>query len=292
MTLPLNGRLADSSLATVPGTGIRVRADLVAQTVALRAAFFHRFKKPLVLTDGYRPYSGDYYAQVETFLRRYTRTFTQGINISPKVFKDWNGVRYYQRAGTAMAAVPGNSNHGWGKAIDFGSDVNVMGSEEHRWMVTNAPRFGWTWPSWWAKAAGEAWHFEAVPVRASSYLTFPGVDIDVPDTQIPIPLEEEFDMLIIQRGTANGSKTLLTPSGWKGPLSPWTEGKVRETFPDIETKILKQDTYDMWLVLLPPLERGVLVADIVAALPEGVEVTKETIEAAFREVLLKGVDGV
>lgn len=180
-----NGRLPASDLATLPG-GHRVRRDLAAQTLALLARFAVVFGKALGITDSYRPYS----VQERIFRQRYTTTYLPG-----RPSKVWNGRRWWQKRGTAMAAVPGTSNHGLGTAIDFASRVNVQGSAEHRWMVANAPTFGWAWPRWWAENAGEWWHFEAYPVPASNYAHLGGGTVpSVPDLTSPDPLTPEDDM--------------------------------------------------------------------------------------------------
>lgn len=280
--MALNGRLDDADLGYVTGTGHRVRADLVPQTVALRAAFAFRFGKPLAITDSYRAYSGHYYAQVETFLRRYVRTWLPG-----RPTKTWNGVTYWQLPGTAMAATPGTSNHGWGAAIDFGAGVNRMGSPEHDWMVANAPRFGWHWPKWWAKDAGEAWHFEAVPVPASNYAR-DLVDVAAPTIpDLPTPLApEDDDMLIIQRNNADGSKSLLAGGGWRGPLGRYSVQALEAL--DVETKVLSAQDYDTLLSLLPALEVDKLADAVVARLPKS-GIDQPTVEAALKNVLRHGV---
>ena len=61
-----------------------------------------------------------------------------------------------------LAAMPGTSNHGWGLAVDLAGGVEHFGTEEYRWMVANAPQFGWQHPEW-ARQGGsrpEPWHFE------------------------------------------------------------------------------------------------------------------------------------
>lgn len=56
------------------------------------------------------------------------------------------------------AAAPGHSNHGWGLAMDVHLAGGAKGAQEHKWLVENAPKYGWVWP----RAAGELWHFEYV----------------------------------------------------------------------------------------------------------------------------------
>lgn len=128
-----NGALPASVLGTIPGTFKQILAQLVPQTDALRSAFAAHFGKPLVVTDAYRDLAG----QVK----------------SKAIF----GV---------FAATPGTSNHGWGRALDLGSGIEVDGSPESLWMLANAPAYGWTHPAWasdWNPANGqhEPWHWEA-----------------------------------------------------------------------------------------------------------------------------------
>ena len=63
-----------------------------------------------------------------------------------------------------MAAVPGTSNHGWGKAVDFADQTGELDfdSAGYTWMTTWAGHFGWIHPKV-MEADGpvpEAWHWE------------------------------------------------------------------------------------------------------------------------------------
>jgi hypothetical protein len=160
--MALSGMLAANQLRTIEGTARLVRFDLLEQTNALRSAFLAALDKPLVVTDGYRSYQ----SQVTVFTSRYTTQYLAG-----RPYRVWNEERWYQRPGTAAAAVPGTSNHGWAQALDLGSGVNSsLTSPEYRWMRANAPRFGWTHPTWARNAATlEPWHWEAEYVPPSSY---------------------------------------------------------------------------------------------------------------------------
>ncbi|HUX68954.1 MAG TPA: M15 family metallopeptidase [Cellulomonadaceae bacterium] len=80
-------------------------------------------------------------------------------------------VATFARYGSPRAAVPGTSNHGWGKAIDIddavGADGNPLygfGTPGYIWMVANGPRFGWAAPDWALQngANPEPWHLEYV----------------------------------------------------------------------------------------------------------------------------------
>lgn len=193
-----NGNLPADQLGTIPGTSHRVRKDLVAQTAALRAAFQKAFGKPLNLTDSYRPYS----VQERIFRQRFTTARVTGID--PRW---WNGAQWWRLPGTAAAATPGKSNHGWGTAIDWASSVNRGGSAEQRWMAANAHRFGWVWPTWARNPSNhfyEPWHYEATAVPVSNYRAFlveHGVDVaDVtaPDPLTPVPPKRRRRMRVIK----------------------------------------------------------------------------------------------
>jgi LAS superfamily LD-carboxypeptidase LdcB len=59
-----------------------------------------------------------------------------------------------------LAATPGNSNHGWGLAVDMA--VGGWNGEVFRWLQANAHRYGWHHPPW-ARIDGskpEPWHWE------------------------------------------------------------------------------------------------------------------------------------
>ena len=73
-------------------------------------------------------------------------------------------VAAYKRYGPTLAATPGGSNHGLGKAIDVwpaGSDLNCKDSANgyghgaKKWINLNGDRFGW----YWGDAPNESWHF-------------------------------------------------------------------------------------------------------------------------------------
>jgi hypothetical protein len=63
-----------------------------------------------------------------------------------------------------MAAVPGTSVHGWGRAVDFedaGGEL-AFGSVGYQWLQANAGRFGFVHPPWAepGQSSSEAWHWE------------------------------------------------------------------------------------------------------------------------------------
>lgn len=73
---------------------------------------------------------------------------------------------YYCRQGScAMAAVPGTSVHGWGRAVDFeqGGQELAFDMAGYQWLVEHAPAFGFFQPGWAGPSgsAPEPWHWEA-----------------------------------------------------------------------------------------------------------------------------------
>lgn len=115
------------SLKSAPGH--RLRCDAARALDALSAAHQDTFGEPLCLTDSYRSYA----AQVDLFA------------LKPD-----------------LAAIPGTSNHGWGLAIDACGGIESFTHPRHRWMVDQAPRYGWNHPRWAASGGSrpEPWHWE------------------------------------------------------------------------------------------------------------------------------------
>lgn len=222
-----NGRLPASALRTIPGTTRVIRADLLAQTIALREAFHRRFNKPLVITSAYRPYS----TQESLFRTRFTTNYSASAKIDAR---KWNGSTWWRayQPGTnprkpwASAATPGTSVHGRGRAIDFGSNVNNGGSTEHRWMVVNAPSYGWIWPTLYRSAPYyEPWHFEATPVSTwpGQSMTHERVDIMTElDLNQRIPLAKGGRVSTALNGltsiSVGGATTYSAGGGWQSMI--------------------------------------------------------------------------
>lgn len=201
-----NGRIPQSSLGALSDSSERILSALVPQTEALRAAFKAHFGKTLQITDGYRPID----QQERIFRDRYTTAYLPG-----RPYRVWNGVRWYQRPGTAVAAVPGTSNHGWGQAIDFGSGVNTsLTSPEYKWMRANAPAYGWTHPLWAQQSSTrEPWHWEASATPVNNYPgAVTGSVPNIPSVTPPNPIVEE-DIVVSraenQEDMANAVKPVL-----------------------------------------------------------------------------------
>ena len=106
---------------------------------ALATAFMLEFGRPMEATDGARDLA------------------TQRL-----LYKKYQDYLAGRGPAAAPAAIPGESNHGWGLAIDFASNINKFSSAEHKWMKANAGKFGFSHPYWARQGGGrdEAWHWE------------------------------------------------------------------------------------------------------------------------------------
>lgn len=125
-----NGFLPDSVLCPLwQAPGQRLRADAAAAFNRMSQAYASSAGGPLCVTDSYRSYD----RQVSVYRRK-----------------------------PQLAATPGTSEHGWGKAVDLCGGVERFGSDAYLWMRANAGRFGFVHPGW-AEPGGskpEPWHWE------------------------------------------------------------------------------------------------------------------------------------
>lgn len=147
---PQNGRLPDSMLTTVTPT-CRVVNDVADPLRQLLAT---------ANLDGVslRPETSAYVTpplpsppRIESCYRTYE-------------MQEWWRNLYCFLGNCDMAAVPGTSVHGWGRAVDFedGAGELTFGSAGYQWLVANAGRFGFFHPVWAepGQPSAEAWHWE------------------------------------------------------------------------------------------------------------------------------------
>lgn len=125
-----NGQIPLDLLCDLPfAPGQRLRCDAAWDAQALNDAFAATFGYSITVSDSYRSLP----AQYDT-----------------------------KRDRGAWAAEPGTSNHGLGVALDLATGIAQFTTPQYAWMVTNAPTYGWTHPSW-ADPTGslpEPWHWE------------------------------------------------------------------------------------------------------------------------------------
>ena len=105
-------------------------------------------------------------AAIESYTLLLAEADKAGLDLKGSCYRSYEA----QAAGAAQSsffAKPGNSNHGWGLAIDIAcltgrSASEMYASDAYTWLKTNAWRFGWGHPSW-AQQGGskpEPWHWE------------------------------------------------------------------------------------------------------------------------------------
>lgn len=125
-----NGQLPESVLCPIPwAPGQRLRGDAVNALIPLDAAYKARFGTHICITDSYRSLA----QQRDVYARK-----------------------------PNLAAYPGTSEHGWGKALDLGCGLQVAGSPQDVWMHQHGDEYGWRHPGW-AEPSGsrpESWHWE------------------------------------------------------------------------------------------------------------------------------------
>lgn len=223
-----NGKITSPPLvaAGIPGRPNAKALSLAARALeAFAAEVDERFNRVLTVTstaDAYRSYA----IQEATFRLRYTTTVLPG-----RPSKMWNGVRWYQKPGTAMAAVPGTSNHGWGLAFDVcywddrDQDAVIDPGDEvlgvvadmpcFNWMLGNAFRYGLSW-----EAQSEPWHIryhagDDVPQAVEDYF-------NPPQPQPPLPpIGAVMDSYLLHNGAVFGHDSKLNvkqhvpdPAAW------------------------------------------------------------------------------
>ena len=162
-----NGRLPASDLITVlPGCRTyRPSAGSLALLFRQAAAV----NVPLFGNDCYRP------IDEQVSLYAYNTSTGGPCTAQPQYYPD--------------GRPRGTSNHGWGKAVDFGNRGQSLtfSSPGYRFLTQHAARVGWNHPGW-ARAGmrcAEPWHWEWVgdggdlnldPIRADVVSLLPAVD--------------------------------------------------------------------------------------------------------------------
>ena len=120
-----NGRLPDSALASIPNG--RLERNAARSWNAMRSYIGNRhgvWIRPLGPNSSYRTYASQQYF--------------------------WNR---YKRGGN-VAAYPGTSNHGWGKAVDVQTTAMAY------YIRVYGGKFGWSWDE--GRRSGEWWHMRYV----------------------------------------------------------------------------------------------------------------------------------
>lgn len=124
--------------------------------------------------DCYRTYN----RQVGAYERRCPFKNVAVYDKDPVTGETWmSGTRSVRICTGPPTAKPGQSNHGWGRAIDFrtrrGGSLGCD-SPDTRWLQGNAHRFGWVNPRWaWCdRDTAEPWHWEYAGVTDPSLVNY------------------------------------------------------------------------------------------------------------------------
>ena len=179
-----NGHLPDSLLWPTPGQAggpvVRLvepaaRAWRAMCAAALKAG--HTLKATSY-GDSYRWYE----LQYTTFVARYlpdkqpdsigSRYWPKHYDLQDRVVL---GRLWWQKPDTAVAAVPGTSNHGWGLAVDTGEEIDGDAGTESlddatlAWLIANEKTFGFS-----HEVQSEKWHIrywagDAIPAAVLAY---------------------------------------------------------------------------------------------------------------------------
>jgi LAS superfamily LD-carboxypeptidase LdcB len=147
---PQNGRLPDSALTTVTPS-CRIANDLADPLIRMIYDAWVAGVQILPETRAYNLPPAAQPPRNESCYRSY------------EMQEFWRSLYCFFGA-CQLAAVPGTSIHGWGRAVDFEDQSAEMhfGSPGYHWLKANAARYGFFHPAW-AEPGGsapEAWHWE------------------------------------------------------------------------------------------------------------------------------------
>jgi hypothetical protein len=109
-----------------------------------------------------------YHAAAPSLISMLAAARRDGVRLLPaECYRDYAGQvaareMWCQRGACHMAAVPGTSNHGWGKAVDFAG--MTFDSASYHWLKAHASWFGWNHPGVMEPGGSvpEPWHWEWV----------------------------------------------------------------------------------------------------------------------------------
>lgn len=239
MTLPstLNGQqngLLPNNLLDGIGVG-NARMEKTAAR-AFRAMFNEAMKHQL-----YPRHVGDYRsfeAQKKLFLSRYREVNLATYSVTPpsrcKRWHDatkwgftstyWVKIRRADGTYPATAATPGNSNHGWGLALDIAQELDGDPGPESisqvfvQWLIDNAHRWGIS-----AELQSEPWHWRYVAGDRIPQAVLDFENGHESPQQIPIVLRYPGEP--IRLGTRGDAAKVVQamigakPDGWFGPQS-------------------------------------------------------------------------
>jgi len=154
----VNGAMDNDRLMTYRGCTLeRDAAYMYALLLEAAEADGIRFRP----VDCYRSYGN----QKAAYNKRCPETEVDVYAVDPMTGeRAQSGTKTVRVCSGPPTARPGHSNHGWGRAVDFGDGTGVLGCNDRalRWLQGNAYRFGWVHPRWaWCDMnTREPWHWE------------------------------------------------------------------------------------------------------------------------------------
>ncbi|MBE7701280.1 hypothetical protein H9623_13345 [Oerskovia sp. Sa1BUA8] len=219
-----NGSVPESALAPLDGQpDAFLRADAAAAWNRARA----EVKRLTGITLRVRGWNRTRAEQIVFYLQRH-RLARKG----ERVCCYWQG-RPYVFTGTAHAAPPGTSNHGWGLAIDV-DDYGTVGDFDYPRRAETFPilaEHGWT-DTEGRGSIREPWHLVYDPTRDTHLVSrpVPGAGGSITTPTIPgrpaplTPTESELDMPYIVRCRVaghkdNGTWWIVLPRHGQKPLA-------------------------------------------------------------------------
>jgi LAS superfamily LD-carboxypeptidase LdcB len=112
------------------------------------AADAYHAMRAAALADGIRPFKPT--SRADTY-RTYQEQVALFTPLPGRPSKVWEGRRWWQKPNTAVAAVPGTSNHGLAIAVDI-ADAS---GDRLDWLEANALTYGFSWEF---TSGAEPWH--------------------------------------------------------------------------------------------------------------------------------------
>ncbi len=148
-----------------------------AYTYALMEEAAHRDGVDLQPLECYRTY----YQQKAAYERRCPYTEVPVYETDPMTHEKFKvGTKSVRVCSGPPTARAGESNHGWGRAIDFGAGERTLGCRDRAfiWLQSNAYEFGWVHP-YWAKCGlktAEPWHWEYASLDGANLIPLSNVN--------------------------------------------------------------------------------------------------------------------
>lgn len=170
----VNGKMDPARLMTVEGCTLERDA---AYLYSLMVAAAGEDDVDLRPRDCYRTYK----EQKAAYERRcpYVEEPVYGLDAATGE-RVQTGTKKVRECSGPPVAPAGASNHGWGRAVDFGNRNRVLScyDREFDWLKNNAHRFGWIHPAWahCGKDTQEPWHWEFAGVTDPTLVDYVTID--------------------------------------------------------------------------------------------------------------------